>query len=105
MVCMTGMDAMKLEAIETNYTDVLDGVAFSMGCAGMRVVVIVTNEALVRMGLPMEDARRDPFLKEHLPLWQEIASAKFERGNYENRGSRVRILPRDLALVQFSRAS
>lgn len=96
---------MKLEPIETHFTDVLDGAAFSMGCAGMRVIVIVANETLVRMGLPLKDELRDGFLAEHLGLWQTVASAKFDRGDYENRGSRVRILPRDMALVQFSQAS
>ncbi|MAW89166.1 MAG: hypothetical protein CMJ42_21820 [Phyllobacteriaceae bacterium] len=99
------MDAMKLERIETNFTDVLDGVAFAMGCAGMRVIVIVSNETLVRMGLPLKDELRPGFLAERLAFWQDVASAKFERGDYENRGSRVRILPRDIAMTQFSRAS
>lgn len=96
---------MKLERIETNFTDVLDGVAFAMGCAGMRVIVIVTNETLVRMGLPLKEDLRAGFLNEHLSLWQKVASAKFDRGEYENRGSRVRILPRDMAVTPVSRAS
>ncbi|MCB1418519.1 MAG: hypothetical protein R3D65_08120 [Zhengella sp.] len=96
---------MKLEPIETHFTDVLDGVAFSMGCAGMRVIVIVTNGTLVRMGLPEKEELRAGFLAEHRSLWQEVASSKFERGDYENRGSRVRIMPRDMAIVHFSQAS
>ncbi len=87
---------MKLERIDTNFTEVLDGQAFSMMNGAMRVIVIVANETLVRMDMPMATDRQQAFLYANLPLWQDIASAKYDRGAYENRGSRVRLLPADM---------
>lgn len=91
---------MKLEAIDTSFTEVLDGMAFTMRYGASRVIVIVANETLVRQGLPYDPDHRGAFLDKHLAEWQQVASAKFVRGDYENRGLRVRILPRDLALAE-----
>ncbi len=91
---------MKLEAIDTSFTEVLDGMAFTMRYGASRVIVIVANETLVRQGLPYDPAHRGAFLDQHLAEWQQVASAKFVRGDYENRGLRVRVLPRDLALAE-----
>ncbi len=91
---------MKLEAIDTSFTEVLDGMAFTMRYGASRVIVIVANETLVRQSLPADPSARDAFLAQHLAEWQTIADAKFQKGNYENRGLRVRILPRDLALLE-----
>ena len=88
---------MKLEAIDTSFTEVLDGMAFMMRYGASRVIVIVANETLVRQGLPDDPALRGEFLDRHLAGWQQVANGKFVRGDYENRGLRVRILPRDLA--------
>lgn len=96
---------MNLESIDTNMTEVLDGMAFAMGCGGLRVIVIVTNEAMVRQGLPVQEAQRPDFYRKHLPEWQEVACDKFHRGDFENRGSRVRIRPRDLSMYGISRAA
>ena len=95
---------MKLERIDTNFTEVLDGQAFSMMNGAMRVIVIVANETLVRMNMPMATESQQGFLQTNLPLWQDIASAKYDRGAYENRGSRVRILPADM-VVRSKRAA
>lgn len=87
---------MKLERIDTNFTEVLDGQAFSMMNGAMRVIVIIANETLVRMDMPLATASQQEFLHRYLALWQDIAAAKYERGAYENRGSRVRLLPADM---------
>ena len=88
---------MQLERTDTNFTEVLDGQAFAMRNGAMRVIVIVANETLVRMNMPEDGERQGAFLANYLPFWQEIAIAKYDAGKYENRGTRLRILPGDVA--------
>ncbi|MCB1383114.1 MAG: hypothetical protein KDJ73_09335 [Notoacmeibacter sp.] len=88
---------MPLEHTETNFTEVLDGQAFAMRNGAMRVIVIVANETLVRMNMPEDMDRQGTFLTQYLPFWQEIAIAKYSAGKFENRGTRLRISPADVA--------
>lgn len=89
-------EPMQLEPIDSPFTDVLGGVAFTMIYGGSRVVVIIANETLVRMNIPENPSARDLILRDRCNYWHRIANAKFVRREFESRGARVRILPRDL---------